>query len=127
EKLIKICDRLSMSEEQLNRLQKPNGTRTARSIIRACYPLHARMDALEEGIDDDLRQAVHDYVNMFHGMESLTEGKINESINNVFRSAKTQQKQDGKNESQQSTSNNSKFIGKKKSNINKENDLPRNQ
>ncbi|CAF1640548.1 unnamed protein product, partial [Rotaria sordida] len=98
-----------MSEEQLNRLQKPNGTRTARSIIRACYPLHARMDALEEGIDDDLRQAVHDYVNMFHGMESLTGGKINESINNVFRSAKTQQKQDGKNESQQSTSNNSKL------------------
>ncbi|CAF1177540.1 unnamed protein product [Rotaria sordida] len=91
EKLIKICDRLT------------------RSIIRACYPLHARMDVLEEGIDDDLRQAVHDYVNMFHGMESLTGGKINESINNVFRSAKTQQKQDGKNESQQSTSNNSKL------------------
>ncbi|CAF5002379.1 unnamed protein product, partial [Rotaria sp. Silwood1] len=101
EKLIKICDRLNMSEEQLNRLHKPNGTRTARAIIRACYPLHARMAALEEGIDDDLRQAVHDYVNMFHGMECLTEGKINESINNVFRSAKSQQKPDGKNESQQ--------------------------
>ncbi|CAF4906207.1 unnamed protein product [Rotaria sp. Silwood1] len=113
EKLIKICDQLNMTEEQLIRLQKPNGTRTARSIIRACYPLHTRVDALEEGIDDDIRQAVHDYVNMFHGMESLTDGKINESINNVFRSAKSQQKDDGKNESQQSTFNNSKFIGKK--------------
>ncbi|CAF1639183.1 unnamed protein product [Rotaria sp. Silwood1] len=109
EKLIKICDQLNMTEEQLIRLQKPNGTRTARSIIRACYPLHTRVDALEEGIDDDIRQAVHDYVNMFHGMESLTDGKINESINNVFRSAKSQQKDDGKNESQQSTFNNSKL------------------
>ncbi|CAF4677091.1 unnamed protein product, partial [Rotaria sp. Silwood2] len=124
EKLIKICDRLNMSEEQLNRLHKPNGTRTARAIIRACYPPHARMAALEEGIDDGLRQAVHDYVNMFHGMECLTEGKINESINNVFRSAKSQQKQDGKNESQQLSLNKSKFIEKKKTNINKENDLP---
>lgn len=33
-----------------------------------------------------------DYVEIFHGVEGLTKGKINESINNVFRSAKSQKK-----------------------------------
>ncbi|CAF5199154.1 unnamed protein product, partial [Rotaria magnacalcarata] len=107
DKLFTICEQLSMSEQQLRRLQKPNGTRTARSIIRACYPPHTRMDALEEGIKDDIRQAVQDYIQMFHAMEGLTEGKINESINNVFRSAKSQIKKDENNVSQQSTSNDS--------------------
>lgn len=36
---------------------------------------------------------VLDYVEMFHGMEGLTRGKVNESINNVFRSARSQQRQ----------------------------------
>ena len=36
---------------------------------------------------------VSDYVDVVHSMEGLTEGKINESINNVFRSAKSQQKE----------------------------------
>ena len=43
---------------------------------------------------------------MFHAMEALTEGKINESINNVFRSAKSQQKsKDSKQQASQSTIN----------------------
>lgn len=33
-----------------------------------------------------------EYVEMFHGMEGLTKGKVNESINNVFRSARSQQR-----------------------------------
>src|SRR5690349_16323150 len=109
DRLVNICDRLHMTEKQLNRLQKANGTKTARSIVRACYPASTRIDVKHEDIDADFRQAIHgkllfffylmlkkciyflDYVQLFHGMEGLTEGKINESINNVFRSAKSQQ------------------------------------
>ncbi len=37
EKLIAICSQLHLTKEQLNRLQKPNGTKTARAIVRTCY------------------------------------------------------------------------------------------
>jgi hypothetical protein len=48
-------------------------------------------------------------------MEGLTEGKINESINNVFRSAKSQQKEkSGKQPSTHSTTDVSKTMKKKK-------------
>ncbi len=48
-------------------------------------------------------------------MEGLTEAKINENINNVFRSAKSQRKEkDLKKQPEQLTINNSKKIINKK-------------
>ena len=52
---------------------------------------------------------------LFHGMEALTEGKLNESINNVFRSTKSQKKEkDAKQQPLQSSINTSKEINSKK-------------
>ena len=110
DKLAIICERLNMDEEQLARLQKNNGTKTARSIVRAYDPVGTRVDVSHEDVAADVRHSIHgigfslcsigverlsllsDYVQMYHALESLSEGKINESINNVFRSAKSQEK-----------------------------------
>jgi hypothetical protein len=59
EKLLKVYTRLNMEEEQLNRLQKPNGTKTARSIVRACYPPSVRMNFDPEDLEPDFRYAIH--------------------------------------------------------------------
>ena len=48
-----------MSEGQLIRLQKGNGTKTARAIVRACYPPMVRMTVLPDDIEADFRQAIH--------------------------------------------------------------------
>lgn len=62
-----------------------------------------------------MRISTLDIVNVYHGMEGLTEGKINESINNVFRSAKSQQKEKPiKQTPTQSTTDVSKIVKKKK-------------
>jgi hypothetical protein len=122
-----------MDEEQLNRLQKANGTKTARAIVRGCYPSSVRMNFTPEDLESDFRFAIHgkfllffylmykkyicisDYIQLFHGMEGLTEGKINESINNVFRSAKSQKKEKAaKQQPLPLTDNSSKKINNKK-------------
>jgi hypothetical protein len=54
-------------------------------------------------IDSEDVSLFADYVQIFHAMENLTDGKINESINNVFRSAKSQEK--GKKDKHESQSN----------------------
>jgi len=59
EKLVKVCEQLNLTKEQLQRLQKPNGTKTARTIVRTCYPPSVRMNVKFEDIDDNFRQAVH--------------------------------------------------------------------
>ncbi|CAF4526279.1 unnamed protein product [Rotaria sp. Silwood2] len=58
EKMEAISETLSISDAQLIRLQKENGTKTARSIVRACYPRSVRCDTNLEDIDDDFRQAI---------------------------------------------------------------------
>jgi hypothetical protein len=58
EKLETVCEELNLTKEQLNRLQKPNGTKTARAIVRACYPSSVRMNVKLEDIDDNFRQAI---------------------------------------------------------------------
>jgi hypothetical protein len=61
-------------------------------------------------------------------MECLSEGKINESINNVFRSAKSQEKEKNtKNQPEQATVDDSKIMKNKKKYIpnDKENVVPR--
>lgn len=111
DKLVNICEKLGMNEEQLDRLQKSNGTKTARSIIRSLYPPDTRMNISHDDIEPDIRHAIHgtlttscfilyfcfssvsDYVQIYHGIEGLREGRVNESINNVFRSAKKQYKE----------------------------------
>lgn len=59
DKLAIICERLNMTEEQLVRLQKANGTKTARSIVRAYYPPHVRLKLSPDNIEVNVRQAVH--------------------------------------------------------------------
>ena len=59
DKLAVICDRLNMDEEQLARLQKNNGTKTARSIVRAYYPVGARVNVSHEDVGADVRQSIH--------------------------------------------------------------------
>jgi hypothetical protein len=59
DKLATICERLNMNEEQLARLQKTNGTKTARSIVRAYYPVGSRVNVSHEDVVSDVRQAVH--------------------------------------------------------------------
>ncbi|CAF1505223.1 unnamed protein product [Rotaria magnacalcarata] len=106
DKLVRICNDLNMEERQLIRLQKENSTKTARAIVRAYYPAAVRNEIKPEEIDDNFRNAIHDYVQLIHGLEGLTRGKINESINNVFRSAKSQNKKDRQRQSEQSTTSN---------------------
>ena len=119
EKLAIICNDLNTDEQQLIRLQKENGTKTARVIVGAYYPPSVRVNIKPEDIDDQFRHAIYgkflhlryvqihmyilDYIQLFHGMEGLTQGKVNESINNVFRSAKSQRKKDMKLQNVQST------------------------
>ena len=111
-----ICNDLNTDEQKLIRLQKENGTKTARAIVRAYYSPSVRVP---EDIDDKFRHAIYgkflhlryvkihmyilDYIQLFHGMEGLTQGKVNESINNVFPSAKSQRKKDMKLQNVQST------------------------
>ena len=59
DKLAIVCERLSMSEKQLQRLQKANGTKTARAIVRACYPPSARTDINIENTEAEFREAIH--------------------------------------------------------------------
>ena len=59
DKLAIISERLNMSDEQLARLQKANGTKTARSIVRAYYPVGARVNVSYEDVASDVRQAIH--------------------------------------------------------------------
>ncbi|CAF5198228.1 unnamed protein product [Rotaria magnacalcarata] len=114
DKLVRICNDLNMEERQLIRLQKENSTKTARAIVRAYYPAAVRNEIKPEEIDDNFRNAIHDYVQLIHGLEGLTRGKINESINNVFRSAKSQNKKDRQRQSEQSTTSNMPTMGIRK-------------
>jgi hypothetical protein len=59
EKLENIVEQLDMNEEQLRRLQKGNGTKTARAIVRAFYPPAARMNVNVDDIGPEFRQAIH--------------------------------------------------------------------
>ena len=133
-----------MTEEELRRLIKLNGTKTARAIVRAYYPPSARMNFNTDDLTPEFRQAIRgkflliilrskyifilDYVNIFHEMECLTDGKINESINNVFRSAKSQEKErNTKNQPEQAVANNSKMVKSQKQHVpsGKENVIPK--
>jgi hypothetical protein len=68
DKLAVVCERLDMNEEQLNRLQKANGTKTARSIVRACFPPSVRMGIGLDDIESDFRQAIHGEILFFNLM-----------------------------------------------------------
>lgn len=57
--LYNVCTTLNMGEAQLAALQKDNGTRTARSIVRACYPTHVRAYTQIDQIDITFRQAIY--------------------------------------------------------------------
>ncbi|CAF3949357.1 unnamed protein product [Adineta steineri] len=57
--LINVYTRLDMNEEQLNRLKQKNGTKTARAIVRALYPVSVRMDVSSDDIPPEFRQAIH--------------------------------------------------------------------
>lgn len=59
DKLVLISERLNMNEEQLNRMKKENGTKTARAIVRACFPSSIRADVDLEDIEEDFRYAIH--------------------------------------------------------------------
>ncbi|CAF4450948.1 unnamed protein product [Rotaria socialis] len=59
DKLVRICNDLNMEERQLIRLQKENGTKTARAIVRAYYPAAVRNEIKPEEIDDNFRNAIH--------------------------------------------------------------------
>jgi hypothetical protein len=58
-KLENVCTQLDMSEEHLRRLQKVNGTKTARAIVRAFYPPAMRMSVVVDEIEPEFRQAIH--------------------------------------------------------------------
>ena len=58
-KLENAYSQLDMNEDQLRRLQKPNGTKTARSIVRACYPASVRLTVSQEDLSPEFRQAIH--------------------------------------------------------------------
>ena len=45
---------------QLNRLLKQNGTKTARAIVRARYPLGVRMNITADDIKPDFRQGIQE-------------------------------------------------------------------
>ena len=60
EKLATICDDLNIDERQLLQLQKENGTKTARAIVRAYYPPSVRVNIKPEDIDDKFRHAIND-------------------------------------------------------------------
>lgn len=65
DKLVDICDALKMTERELNRLKKENGTKTARSIIRALYPLEIRSTTDPDKIEDVLRDAIYGKIFVF--------------------------------------------------------------
>ncbi len=57
--LANVCTQLDMSEAQLHQLQKPNGTKTARAIVRAFYPPSVRVNVDLDDIQPAFRQAIH--------------------------------------------------------------------
>ena len=59
DKLDMIRDKLRMNEQQLNRSQMPNGTKTARSIVGFLYPPDARRNVGHDDIEPGIRHAIH--------------------------------------------------------------------
>jgi hypothetical protein len=57
--LERVCATLDMQETDLNRLKKPNGTKTARAVVRACYPASTRAGITADQIDPEFREAIH--------------------------------------------------------------------
>jgi hypothetical protein len=65
DKLDKICTLFGMDENELCRLQKPNGTKTARALVRAFYPLNERAGITPDDIQPAVREAIHGNVRIF--------------------------------------------------------------
>lgn len=59
EKYDDICTALGMTDRQLQRLKKENGTKTARNIIRALYPVETRARTDPDTIEDKYRCAIY--------------------------------------------------------------------
>jgi len=59
EKLANACSVLNVEEQDINKWQKPNGTKTARAIVRAFYPPNARKNVTVDDIDSRFRQAIY--------------------------------------------------------------------
>ncbi|CAF1478379.1 unnamed protein product [Adineta steineri] len=59
DKLLNACSILNVAEEDLKKWQKLNGTKTARTIVRAFYPPNTRANVITDDIDLNFRQAIH--------------------------------------------------------------------
>lgn len=59
DKLAVVCNILHMTEAELSRLKQANATKTARSIVRAFYPLEIRATMNPDSLDNAFRDAIH--------------------------------------------------------------------
>ena len=65
DKLAHACSILNVNEEDLKKWQRPNGTKTARTIVRAFYPPNTRANVITDEIDVNFRQAIHGNLVLF--------------------------------------------------------------
>jgi len=60
-----LCKFFNVNEDQLLKLKKENGTKTARSLVRTFYPPSARVDITSDEVDVSLRQGIHGNLSFF--------------------------------------------------------------